>query len=65
MEYLLDRKDSIQSNKVCQGQRTHWEIATQLKGLIDVLNSANTLIESLNSLLKAPEQSLNTRLMAS
>jgi hypothetical protein len=49
MKYSLDGEDCVKANEVSQGQRAHGDISTELQGLINIFNGADTFIESLDS----------------
>lgn len=56
MEHSHDIKASVQSNKICQSQRTHGNISAQFHCFVNVFLCANTFVQGINSLVDVGHQ---------
>lgn len=56
MKDLADGEDGVEADEVSQSQGTHWGVCAQLHGLVDVLNSADALVQSEHSLVDVGNQ---------
>ena len=56
VKHLANREDGIQSDEISEGQRAHGRVGAQFHGLVDVLNSADALIEREHGLVDVGNQ---------